>query len=494
MENNINDTKIDGEAITKNNEKIEEQKDESYKDATEIKIEDINKLEDPIIIPSYTESEYENFENNLDTNELGNSDDDEMKLTTYLNLEGEDTRKRTNPDDFGKGRDKFIFTDTPVANNTSLALKQLHLKNRAKTKKSALLKLTQRVGLGGPIHVPLWHSGFWVTITPLTTEEIINLEFELIAELNRVGKITNTLIYSHYNVVFAEVIFKHFKSKILDTSLDLGEMEIEEFININDLYTIGLSLAMTMFPKGFNAIIPCKNTMVLNDKNVPSCNYKARVKLNLNEMLRVNTSLLNTDQINQMCKKTPKSVTVEDVIKYQEALDDIQTKSITYDIDGEPTVINLKSPNIKRYFESGAIFIEKLKDASTDLVMKNEQLDADSSENMLLEVFKLNTLTHFIDNIPTDEYVINDLETIGDALELFNTDTILVNKIIGDINDFKDNSLIAVVGVPTFKCPTCKALQSDNEIIPIPVYDYFFTLLHLKYTRVIKQITKQKQK
>jgi len=490
MENNTEEQKVSPE----NDNNANETKKDFYKEIKEINAEDIGKLEDPIIIPSFTESEYNEFESNLNTENLGNSNDDEMKLTTYLNLEDENTRKRTNPDDVGKGRDSYIFTDTPMSNGTSLALKQLHLKNRAKTKKAALLKLTQRVGLGGPIHVPLWHSGFWITISPLSTEEIIKLEFELISELNRVRKITSTLIYSHYNVIFAEVIFKHFKSKIIDTTVDLGELEIEEIININDLYTIALSLGMTMFPKGFNAIIPCKNTVILNNDNLPSCNYKARIKLNLEELLRVDTSILNNEQVAQMCKKTPKSITIDDTVNYQEALSDIQTKSITYDVSGEPTIINFKTPSIKRYFESGAIFIEKLKEATTDLIMKNEQLDDDSAENMLLEVFKLSTLTHFIDGIPTDEYIINDLETISDALELFNTDTLLVNKIIDDINTFKNSSLIAIVGIPTFKCPTCKEIQSNDEIIPIPVYDYFFTLLHLKYTRIIKQITKQKKK
>lgn len=478
-----------------NNTKVEkEKKDTFYKDAEEITAEGISKLSDPVMMPSYTESEYEEFEENLSPENLGNTKDNETKLTSYLVLEDENTRRRTNPDNIGTGKDKFIFTDTPMVNETSLALKQLHLKNRAKSKKSALLKLTQRVGLGSPIHVPLWHSGFWVTISPLTTEEIINLEFELISELNRVGKITNTLIYSHYNVVYAEVIFKHFKSKIIDTTVDLGEVEIEEIININDLYTIALSLAITMFPNGYNAVIPCKNTIMLDENNLPKCTYKARVKLNLNEMLRPNIDLLTSEQTTQMCKKTPKSVSIDNVVTYQEVLPDLQTKSSTYDISGEPTILNFKTPSIKRYFESGAMFIEKLKEATTDLIMKNDQLDTDSAENMLLEVFKLGTLSHYIDNIPTDEYMINDLETINDALELFNTDTILVNKIIEDINSFKNSSLIAIVGIPTFKCPRCNNIQSDNEIIPIPVYDYFFTLLHLKYTRIIKQITKQRQK
>ena len=466
---------------------------EFFKDETEIKFDKIKDLEDPKFLPSYTEKQLSEYKEKVDEEAVLKLDD-ETKFSAYIVEEDDDDYRKTNPDNIGYRENNNSYDNHPTFEGNNLSIKQIQLNKRARTKKSALLKLTQKIGLGVPVNIQLWHSGFIVTITPLTTEEIISLEFDIVSELKRVGKITNTLIYSHYNIVFAEVIFKHFKRKIISTTVDHGDIELEELISINDLYSIALGLAITMYPKGFEAIIPCKNTIALDENNLPKCNYKTNVHLDLTELEWVDLSKLTIEQKQQMSKKAPKSVSVEEVIKYQESLSDLFTLSKDYNVNGEVLTINYKVPTVAKYFAAGNDFINSLKEKCNELVINHKDIDEETAEKMLLEVFKLKTYNHFIDSIPTDDTVIDDLDGINDALELINTDSFIMNEIINDIIKLMDSSLVSIIGIPSFICRKCNTVQTDKEIIPLPVYEYFFILLHSKYQRIMNQLVKQRQK
>jgi len=464
-----------------------------FSDGVELDTKKINAMDEPKVIPSYSEKQLHEYEANLDTSKLatGNTED---QVSAYMIQEDDDEQRRTNPDNVGYREDIKGFTNKPSYKDVNLSLRQLVLTKRAKTPSNALLMLGQKTGIGGPIHIPLYHSGFWVTIKPLVSEEIVNLEFEIISELKRVGKLTNTLIFSHYNVIFAEIIFKYFKRKVIETSVDMGDNELEDLVSVNDLYVIALNLAKGIFPNGFNAIIPCKNNVVLNENKVPTCNVKISKHLDLTELLYVNTSLLTEEQLTVMAKKAPRSVTIEEVIAYQEDLNERFSKVNKYtNMDDEEFVTNLKVPNVARYFYSGHIYVEEIKTKCNELVMSNSSLDEDTAEKTLLALMKLNSYNHFIDNIPMDVNI-TELSDVNKALDLFSVDTLHVNKILDDIHELMDTSLVSIVGIPSFKCRSCNAVQSNTELIPLAVYEYFFILLHSKYQKILKQLEKQNKR
>jgi len=302
-------------------EEVLEGDEDFFSDGVELDTKKINAMEEPKIIPSYSEKQLHEYETDLDSSKLTDMDT-ANQVSAYMIQEDDGERRRTNPDNIGYREDINGYTNSPMYKDVNLSLRQLVLTKRAKTPANALLKLGQKTGIGGPIHIPLYHSGFWVTIKPLVSEEIVNLEFEIISELKRVGKLTNTLIFSHYNVIFAEIIFKYFKRKVIDTSVDMGDNELEDLVSVNDLYVIALNLAKGIFPNGFNAIIPCKNNLVLNENKLPTCNVKISKHLDLTELFYVNTELLTEEQLIIMAKKTPRSVTIEEVIAYQEDLNE----------------------------------------------------------------------------------------------------------------------------------------------------------------------------
>ncbi len=489
----INEPTITGREEVETVDKLTEDEHSFFKEFNKISISDIGKLEDPRVLPSCSNEELDSSLDNVDV-PLLKKQSNETIATYHMNS---NVKEFLVDRDVGKRTLTNTLTNKPNFDGKDLTLKELKLKRQAKSEKTALMRLASMTGMGAVIHVPLWHSGFWVTINPLTNEEIINLEFELVNELTRIGKITNTLIFSNYSVIFAKVIFKYFKLKITDTTIRLTEDDdIANYIATNDLQTIALALATTMYPKGFSAVVPCKHSIILGKDKIPTCDFKARLKIDLGELLYVDTSLLNIDQLTQMSKKTPAGVTVDEVLSYQESLENSGTLTTTYKQEDDLEFsITLKVPSIQKYINNGEVIINELRNKSNDIVRNSDQVnDPAKAEEILIKSLYLQLYNHYIDNLKVDDEEITELAGVNQALDILGTNQELNRKIINDITSYIDNSLIAIVGVPNFSCPTCKTVQSESELIPINVFEYAFSLLHSKYQKIIARMERQNKK
>jgi len=438
------------------------------------------------VLPSSTRKELNEFAESVDKDTIGKLDN-ESKMAVML---ATDSEEYINPNDLGKRENYKTLNNKPEYEGTPLVSKNLVINKRVKSSKAGLMKLSQKVGIGSNIHIPLWHSGFWITYMPMVDEEIINLELELVSEIARIGKETNALIFSNYNVLFADVILKHFKKKIVDSSLALEDgQDILDYININDIYTIALFMAKSMYPHGIHVVIPCSNTTILDDKGIPKCSYKARLKIDLNEVFWVDESKLTVEHKQLMSKKTPRSVTIDDVIKYQDTLPtsgEIE-KSFTTD-NGDITIV-LGPVSVNEYLESGRLFIEDLRDKAIEIIKNNKNVgDENDAERLILSSIFLNVYSHYIKKIPIDDAVITDLADKKDALNMLTSNKALSNDIMDMIKSYIDNSLISIVGVPKFKCPVCSSEQTTKELIPLAVYEYFFILLHSRFEKVNQKL------
>jgi hypothetical protein len=479
-----------------NNENLEEPKvtepiadvdDDFIFEYDEISISDIKKRDDVRILPSATRKELEEFSKDLDRDNFVKEKTD-IKQTVSFALESEDY---INSGDVGARELNSSLTNEPEFEGTPLKYKTLNIKKRVKSSKAALMKISQKAGIGSNIHIPLHHSGFWITYAPLTDEEIINLELEIINELARVGKETTSLVFSNYSVIFADVLLNQFSDKIVESTLKLDDDEdIFDYININDIYTIALYMARSMYPNGFQAVIPCSNVTKLTDDKVSKCSYKANVKVDLGELLWVDESKLTLEHRKQMSIKTPRSLTTDDVFKYQETLPTAGEVTLKFDDeDGDDITIILGPVSVSRYLDSGHDFIDDLRDKAIELIKKNKQLqDPDKAERVILKGIYLNVYNHFIKGLPVDDAVISDPAEVRDALTMLTSNHTLAKKIMDAIKEYINNSLISIVGIPNFSCPSCKQDQTTKEIVPLAVYEYLFILLHSRYTKILNKM------
>ena len=282
------------------------------------------------------------------------------------------------------------------------------------------------------------------------------------------------------------------KDHIQNSSLKLSpEDDILDYINIQDLQPLVLGVIISMYPKGAPITRSCVNTIVLDDDNVPKCDYSIRGVLDPKKLLFVNRKALSSEHINQMIKRLPNSVTIDDVKNYQLTLDRIKPHKIEFNTEAEDVKINLtiSLPSIKEYITAGEEWVN-------DIIYKSEELftDADNQEakdkkvDEMLSTFVLGLYSTFIteiENVNEGKKVV-DKATIINLLELFSGDRVILKDYIPKITKFITDTAVAIVATPTFVCPKCNANQavSENpafkELIPLNIIESFFDLSTLR--------------
>ena len=466
--------------------------DQEEQQAEKLTIEKLSKKEIKISLPPDVYSKIVKFITDIDgiDEELikSLSTDDKVSIDMVLN-----TIEATNQKDVG-ARDAEKMTCAPKVNDKELVLKNVSLKSKG-SRKAAKLKLNEALGIGSLSHVPLWHSGFWVTIKPLGKRDRINIMLALTEEFGRVGRKTGDLIFSNSSVIFTKILMEKIRPFIIDSSLALPEGEdIFDYIKIQDLFPLVLGVLKTIYPRGVNYILHCKNTVVIED-NAPKCNFRANINLDLSKLLQVDMEKLSQEHKAQMVKRGSKSVTVKEVKNYQETLEANQSDTINLTLNDVVVSINIATPSINDYITVGEYFINKLDEQINELIKNKEVIDnKEEAEIILLNTMFLNAYAHYVRKISIDGNDSTEIEDILDDLELLSENNEVSKKIKDKIIKYIDNSLVAIVGYPDYVCPECKERQSETTtgnfraFIPLNVLNYFFIHLGHQYAKIFQEL------
>jgi len=418
--------------------------------------------------------------------------DNETKRTLNSLL---DTVELSNVKDIG-----YVPEIDELDNSLKYKGKELRLKNITTKRDSNMfgsmkLKLNEKLNIGTPVHIPLYHSGFWITLSPLSTKiEKINLQLELTKEINRMGKKTHNLIYSNYSVMFAKTLVDTIRNKITDTSLALPEGDdIFDYIKLQDLDILIWGLLKTMYPRGFDYIILCKNAIKQDENSVPTCNFKLNVKLDLQNMLKVDNNKFTIEHKELMLKRSSKSVSIDDITEYQNSLEANSEDTININLDDYLISINIKTPFINKYLTSGENFVEYISEQVNNLITSGILKEGDdesyrNAESTMVNSVVIAIYNHYISSISLNGKSKDEYDDVFDILKSLSSDDDTRNIIIEKILSYIDNSLVGIVGIPNYVCPKCKATQTDdkanfNSFIGLDVYTYFFTLLAFQYQK-----------
>jgi len=463
-------------------------------DFKELDTEKLLKKEVRITVPSNNYKTIKEFIEEISKNTTALKElttDDKITLELVL-----DSIDKTNKENVGVRDNINDLELEPKINDKLLIMKTVGIK-KSGNRSLAKLRLAEALGIGSLSHIPLWHSGFWITIKPMTKQDKVNLMLSLSEEFGRVGRETNNLIFSNHSVVFTKILLEKIKQFILDTSLALPEGEdIFDYIKLQDLYPLVLGLIKSMYPKGVNYILQCKNTVII-ENNAPKCNYKSEINIDPAKLLWVDMSKLTEYHKSIMSRKTSKSVNVDEIRKYQEELEANQSTPLNFTIGDVAVTLNIESPSINRYLEAGEYFITQLTELSTDMI-KNKTVinDIKEAEIMVLNNLYLGIYNHYVKSIVIDGKVAEDIVDINEELELLSNNVDIRRKIRNKIVDYINNSLVSIVGIPDYVCPICQESQkadSDDKsnfkaFIPLNVFDYFFTHLGYQYEKILREL------
>lgn len=357
----------------------------------------------------------------------------------------------------------------------------------------AKVKAYSFMGVSGNIHIPLWHTGVWVTIGNIGISDITNLNYKIATNTVTLGRDTNGLVFSNDVVIYNRIVLEFIIKHIVNTSVKLNDFEeLKELISVHDITILTSGLISTMYPRGYDVILPCNNTIKLDDNNDIKCDNVSKAKTDPLTLLVVDRSSITDEQKRFMCKKLPNTTTLEEVIAYKESIERSKDKDMEIEHYGNVLKFTLSVPNMEEYINAGERWISETIDRVSDTL--NEDEDENIRNSKYLELYNrtsLNTFAHYFKKlyVSEDQYVEN-INDIIDTLNTYSMDNELAAKIIEEVRKYINESVVAMVGIEVYTCPTCDQLVESEEhiepfrdIIPLNVMKILFDLSTLKLAK-----------
>jgi len=353
--------------------------------------------------------------------------------------------------------------------------------------KAAVARFTSIFSAGEVVQVPCYHSGFWVTIVPPKQTEIASIQNTIASAIITAGRETNTIAFSNYGVIVNRILLDFIMLHITDTTLIVPEGEdLRTYLSALDIPVLVLGILSSMYPNGANIIRSCKNTSVLNDDKKPKCDVSVTGKVNIKELLHVNTGVLNTSMLNTMSKRSPNTVTVDDIKEYKHFIADRMTLVKEYTTEnGNKITITLKVPDALDYVKDGERWITNVIEKAKELFMDTDsEITKNNKVLTIMSTVIAGIYNTFVYEIKDDKgLIVNDRLTIDAVLEALSLDTELRKTFVTSCKEFVNDSTITIIGTPTWYCSKCNTEQITPDehnnslhkyIIPINVVEYFF--------------------
>lgn len=364
---------------------------------------------------------------------------------------------------------------------------------------SFLDNLDNTLGIGVPIMVPLYNSGIWVAIKTIEEPAIIALKYLSLEKEKQVGASTGAAVYSNQSVLYAKDAIDLFISSLVFTNVRLKHKEdLKKLILSSDINTIYSALGQAMYPKGIKYILNCNN-IIDKDK---SCDSIIKPTIRLQNAQHTDYSKLSDAQLYHMAKKSPASVTVDEVRAYQDEFSNITTTSKEYALGNNiKAVIHYRVPNLEEYLIQGEFWIKRITRTASNIMSKLEKQKDNFKQQGFSTQMKTNLLGGYIhyfagiDILKEDGDVKSskDLKELFGAVERFSKDIKLYDAMLNDILQLIKNSTISIIGIPEYKCKKCEQMNVNTSvdeghifknIIPFNVLQVLFTLGDLRFQEI----------
>lgn len=373
------------------------------------------------------------------------------------------------------------WTQRIVVGNTGIG----PMASRAEFEKGAVLTGAQAInavqrhlGIGGNFSTVLPHSGFWITLRPPFEDTILELNRQIQNIKTEVGRQTYGLMLNSYNGLINE-LFVRFALGAMQRNSVKDVDDLLKIISVHDINIIIWAYMCTIYPNGFNHRSAC-----IADPS--SCTHVTEDLINVRRLMFMDTNAFTSEQLEHLKSFSASSMTVASVEKYRKSMREKESKVIKLCEGREDEVrINLRVPSAYDYFDSTNRWINGI---GTKVI---ETLGADSSfneRNKLISEHAASTqmrkYAHWVESIDIGG-TIDDRESIEMTLDAMSASIEIREEYQQKVSEYVEETCIALVGIPDYKCPSCGKFQITEEtknplhrsIVGLDVPMTFFTML-----------------
>lgn len=384
------------------------------------------------------------------------------------------------------------FVNSIRFGDKNLNLRPINIKtdNKSISPTQAVLKFRSLLSVGEVIQVPLWHSGIWVTLKPPTQSDIVNMQIALASNEIELGRMTNTLIYSNYSIVFDRIIVDFIMKHLASHSVKLKENEnILEYISLYDYLPLVLALLSSMHPKGINIIRGCSNTTVLDNTKKPLCDFVVSAQVDPKKLLWVDRSMLSQPMLSHMSNRMENSMSTDSVREYQLSIKDMVDKDVVIHAEtGNTFTTKFGVPSIKTHIDRGEKWVFDIIKKAEDLYVTSDNIEQKNNKvNEIAKATILDIYNSFVKEFILDDgVVIKDEDAINEVIGIISSDDKAFEEFYNAVTSYITTSSIAIVATPSYTCPKCGKAQNEGkdgsfkEFIPLNVVEHFFGLCALR--------------
>lgn len=337
----------------------------------------------------------------------------------------------------------------------------------------AVFRLTDKLGLGTVVQIPLWHSGIWVTIRSPKDAVLLELERAIAFDKIDLGRQTYGVAFSNSSVYIAARLINVIIDHVHDSSLKTNSRKLlKKEIDVRDMPTLIWGFLCSIYPNGYPFGQPCTS-------DVENCQHVTEETILFSKLLWVDNNALNAKQKKHMAERNKKRQH-DDLEAYREEHQVPNSRLVEL---GDDIKAKLEVPSIEQYESAGFKWVEGV----VDMVEGAFEVDLNDGDRnrYLLEQGRATSLrqfAHWIKEIHIEDDVAKDRDTVDDMLDRLSSHGTVSDKLLEEINKLIEDSTLSLVAIPQFACPACGGNQTNAHpkyphLIPIGVMQIFFILL-----------------
>lgn len=340
------------------------------------------------------------------------------------------------------------------------------------TGQQAMMRARSVMNMGDYVHLPLPHSGLWVTILIAGDDEFVDMQTGLMNEKVTIGRRTNGIVFNNLDVIVRKHMTEFLLGMITDSSIGTTDKKVlRGLIKEQDLDLLAAAYLGARFKSGYQIAQGC----AVDPKN---CNHIEAAKVNLARLTIIDNSRLTNFQREHMSHYSAR--TVEQVIAYQTAFEVL--KDNTFEVAG--VKYYLRVPSLEQKTNAGQDWINTIEQAISETF--NNSLSREQREEYINKQAALSSMrgyAHWVARIEFDDgnYVDSE-EDIASLLKQFSASQDIRKAFTDQVGAFINRVTIGVMAVPRWKCPACETKQPMvNNMFPaytpLNVGKVFFTLM-----------------
>ena len=347
------------------------------------------------------------------------------------------------------------------------------------TGEAALIRIQALLGNGSLLSIPLWHSGFWITIKVPSDSRLIDMEHDIMSAKVSMGRNVLGASFTNDQVYLTESIVNLLKECIYSTSVHPDAGDIFDLIQIHDIQTIAWALASIIYPNGY----PYQRVV---RKEEFSESTIARGMVDISKLFWVDRSKLSDSQKRHMVKRVKPTMSKSSIEDYQKSFKGFDTRRVEI-VPRLSAVIG--SCSVNQYLQAGQEWIMKCQ-SHIESILGDE--DDDNKRNKLMTNYfqsaLLSQYRHFVKSIILthdngEEEVNDDYDTVSLILENHSRDDDIRNNLLANIKQFIDDSVVSLIATVSINDE-----ESDNpeypNLIPLDALYTFFTLVVRRVTKI----------